>query len=115
MSLSFGGSLAAGVVGLVVGGIWSDAAGLRRSVWQGVAWFVIGLVIAGLAPSMWVLIGGRVVQGFGGGLLSVALYVVVGHCYPARLHPRMFGAFAAAWVVPSIIGPLAHRPRGDAD
>jgi len=104
-ALAFGGSLAAGVIGLVVGGIWSDAAGPRRSVWQGVAWFVIGLAIAGLAPSMWVLIGGRVVQGFGGGLLSVALYVVVGHCYPARLHPRMFGAFAAAWVVPSIIGP----------
>lgn len=104
-ALAFGGSLAAGVVGMVVGGIWSDGAGPRRSVWQGVAWFVIGLVIAGLAPSMWVLVAGRVVQGFGGGLLSVALYVVVGHCYPARLHPKMFGALAAAWVVPSIIGP----------
>ncbi|CAN5722718.1 MFS transporter [soil metagenome] len=104
-ALAFGGSLAAGVVGLVVGGIWSDATGPQRPVWQGVGWFVVGLVIAGLAPSMWVLVAGRIVQGFGGGLLSVALYVVVGHCYPERLHPKMFGAFAAAWVVPSIIGP----------
>ncbi|MDQ3659757.1 MAG: MFS transporter [Actinomycetota bacterium] len=104
-ALAFGGSLAAGVVGLVVGGTWSDAAGPRRSVWQGVTWFVIGLVVAGLSSSMWVLIGGRVLQGFGGGLLSVALYVVVGRCYPATLHPKMFGAFAAAWVIPSIVGP----------
>lgn len=74
-------------------------------MWQGVGWFVVGLVVAGLAPSMWVLVAGRIVQGFGGGLLSVALYVVVGHCYPARFHPKMFGVLAAAWVVPSIIGP----------
>ncbi len=104
-ALAFGASLAAGVVGLVVGGIWSDSNGPRGSVWQGVTWFVVGLAIAGLAPSMWALVAGRIVQGFGGGLLSVALYVVVGHCYPARLHPKMFGAFAAAWVLPSIIGP----------
>ncbi|MGI8519657.1 MAG: MFS transporter [Actinomycetota bacterium] len=104
-ALAFGASLAAGVVGLVVGGIWSDSVGPRGSIWQGVTWFVVGLVIAGMAPSMWALVAGRIVQGFGGGLLSVALYVVVGHCYPARLHPKIFGAFAAAWVVPSIIGP----------
>jgi MFS family permease len=51
--------------GLVVGGIWSDSAGPPGSVWQGVTWFVVGLVIAGLAPSMWVLVAGRIVQGFG--------------------------------------------------
>lgn len=104
-ALAFGGSLAAGAVGLVVGGNWSDAIGPQRPVWQGVGWFVAGLVVAGLAPSMWVLVAGRIVHGFGGGLLSVALYVVVGHCYPARFHPKMFGVLAAAWVVPSIIGP----------
>jgi MFS family permease len=103
-ALAFGGSLAAGAVGLVVGGNWSDATGPQRPVWQGVGWFVVGLVVGGLAPSMWVLVAGRMVQGFGGGLLSVALYVVVGHCYAARVHPKMFGFLAAAWVVPSIIG-----------
>ncbi len=62
-ALAFGGSLAAGAVGLVVGGNWSDAIGPQRPVWQGVGWFVVGLVVAGLAPSMWVLVAGRIVHG----------------------------------------------------
>jgi MFS family permease len=33
--------------------------------------------------------------------------VVVARIYPAELHPKVFAAFAAAWVVPSLVGPLA--------
>jgi MFS family permease len=47
------------------------------------------------------------VQGLGGGLVIVALYVVVGRAYPERLRPAIMAAFAAGWVVPSIVGPLA--------
>src|SRR5690606_33474057 len=56
-------------------------------------------------PSMAVLVAGRFAQGLGGGALTVALYVVVARVYPQRLHPAIFAAFAAAWVVPSLIGP----------
>ncbi|WP_436849995.1 MFS transporter, partial [Streptomyces monashensis] len=59
------------------------------------------------AQSMWVFILGRAVQGLGGGLVIVALYVVVGRAYPERLRPAIMAAFAAGWVVPSIVGPLA--------
>ena len=41
------------------------------------------LLLAGLASHMWVLVAGRLVQGFGGGLVGVALFVVVGRAYPA--------------------------------
>jgi MFS family permease len=105
-ALAFGGALAAGIVGLVVGGAQSDRRGPIRPLWIGTACFVAGLLVAGLAPQMWVLIAGRVAQGFGGGLLTVALYVVVGQVYPAALHPRVFAAFAGGWVVPVIVGPL---------
>ncbi|MCE0447040.1 MFS transporter [Streptomyces tricolor] len=54
-----------------------------------------------------VFILGRAVQGLGGGLVIVALYVVVGRAYPERLRPAIMAAFAAGWVVPSIVGPLA--------
>jgi MFS family permease len=47
------------------------------------------------------------VQGLGGGLVIVALYVVVGRAYPERLRPAIMAAFAASWVVPSVVGPLA--------
>jgi MFS family permease len=103
--LAFGGPLAAGVVGMVVAGGWSDGKGPAGPIWAGVALFVVGLLLAGLAPAMWLLVLGRVVQGFGAGLMTVALYVVVARVYPAELRARIFAAFAAAWVVPSIVGP----------
>ncbi|SBV28867.1 Major Facilitator Superfamily protein [Micromonospora krabiensis] len=103
--LAFGGPFAAGVVAMVLSGIWCDARGPRPAMWHGLVWFVVGLVVAGTAPVMGALVVGRVVQGFGSGLLSVALYVIVGQAYPEELHRRIFAAFAAAWVVPSLVGP----------
>ncbi|WP_320068362.1 MFS transporter [Micromonospora sp. RTGN7] len=103
--LAFGGPFASGVVAMVVSGIWCDARGPRGPVWHGVGWFVAGLLLAGTASTMGALVVGRVVQGFGSGLLMVALYVVVGRVYPEELHRRIFAAFAAAWVVPSLVGP----------
>ncbi|MEU7925990.1 MFS transporter [Micromonospora sp. NPDC049107] len=103
--IAFGGPFAAGVLAMVVSGIWCDARGPRGTMWHGVAWFVVGLLIAGTAQAMTALVVGRVVQGFGSGLLSVALYVIVGQAYPEELHRRIFAAFAAAWVVPSLVGP----------
>lgn len=104
--IAFGGSFAASVIGMVVSGIWCDARGPRAPLWHGVGWFVVGLVVAGTAPLMGFLVVGRVVQGFGSGLLSVALYVIVARAYPEDLHRRIFAAFAAAWVVPSLVGPV---------
>jgi MFS family permease len=104
-ALAFGGPFASGVVAMVASGIWCDARGPRPPMWHGVAWFVAGLAVAGVATTMGVLVVGRVVQGFGSGLLSVALYVIVGQAYPEELRRRVFAAFAAAWVVPSLVGP----------
>jgi MFS family permease len=52
------------------------------------------------------LVAGRLVQGLGTGGQTVALYVVVARVYPPALHGRVFAAFSAAWVVPSLIGPF---------
>jgi MFS family permease len=103
--LAFGGAFAASVVGMVLAGAWCDRAGPARPTVAGVALFCAGLLLAGLAPHMWVLVAGRLVQGFGGGLVGVALYVVVGRAYPADTHARVFSALAAAWVLPAIAGP----------
>ncbi|MEV0153394.1 MFS transporter [Micromonospora sp. NPDC050686] len=105
-ALAFGGPLALGVLGMVASGVWCDARGPRPAMWAGLALFVSGLLLAGSASLMGVLVAGRMVQGFGSGLLSVALYVIVGLAYPERLRRRIFAAFAAAWVVPSLVGPV---------
>ncbi|MDG4794751.1 MFS transporter [Micromonospora sp. WMMD1082] len=104
--IAFGGPFAAGVVAMVISGIWCDARGPRAPMWSGLGGFVAGLLLAGGAGAMETLVVGRIVQGFGSGLLSVALYVIVAQAYPERLHRRIFAAFAAAWVVPSLVGPV---------
>ena len=105
-ALAFSGPLAVGVVGMVAAGNWADRSGPVPVVLTAVVLFVVGLVIAGTAAAMPALIVGRLVHGLGGGALSVSLYVVVARVYPQRMHPAIFGAFAGAWVVPSLIGPF---------
>ena len=51
-AIAFAAPFAAGVLALVVSGIWSDARGPGRPILYGVGWFVAGLVIAGTAPAM---------------------------------------------------------------
>jgi MFS family permease len=104
-ALAFGLPLATSVVGMVLSGVWADAHGPAWPMRVGVAAFVVGLLVAALAPAMPLLAGGRAVQGLGSGLYSVALYVVVGRAVPPGLRPRIFAAFAAAWVLPAVVGP----------
>lgn len=104
-ALAFGGVIAASVVGLVAAGRWCDVRGAAVPLQAGVVAFVVGLALAGLAPNMPLFVAGRIAQGFGQGLLLVATYVVVAKVYPSPLRPRLFAAFSAAWVVPSLVGP----------
>ncbi|RNE64235.1 MFS transporter [Cryobacterium tepidiphilum] len=113
-ALAFAGPLAVSVVGMVLAGTWSDRRGPRSALYASVFLFVIGLTTAGLAPTMEVLVAGRLVHGFGSGGLTVALYVIVARVYPPLLQPRIFAGFAAAWVVPSLVGPFLAGVVADA-
>ena len=90
---------------MVAAGAWSDRRGPAGSLLVSLVLFTVGVLVSGLAPSMPVLVAGRVVQGLGTGALIVSLYVVVGVIYPPRLQPSIFASFAAAWVLPSLFGP----------
>lgn len=104
-ALAFAAPMASGVVGMVAAGMWSDRTGPTLPLLASMALFAAGLTVAGLAPSMEVLVVGRVLQGLGGGALTVGLYVMVGLVYPPALRPAIFASFAAAWVLPSLFGP----------
>ena len=105
-AVAFAGTLATGVIGMVSAGAWSDRSGPRAPLYTAVVLFIVGLLIAGIATDMYVLILARLIQGLGAGGQVVALYVVVARVYPPHLHGGIFAAFAAAWVVPSMIGPF---------
>ncbi|MFE0525422.1 MFS transporter [Streptomyces sp. NPDC058954] len=106
-AFAFSGYFTTSLFGMVFAGQWSDRRGPLGALTTGIGCFAAGLLLAGTASAMWLFILGRAVQGLGGGLVIVALYVVVGRAYPERLRPAIMAGFAAGWVVPSIVGPLA--------
>jgi MFS family permease len=65
-----------------------------------------GCVMGALAPSMGVLIGGRFLQGMGGGMLLSLCYVAVEAWFAPQQWGRLFGIVAAIWGGGSLIGPL---------
>jgi MFS family permease len=94
------------LLGIVSSGILIDRrGGLAMPLATGLLCFGAGLVIGGAAPSMPVLIIGRVLQGFGAGFGAPVAYVAIGRAYPESAQPRMLAALSAAWVLPGIFGP----------
>jgi MFS family permease len=102
---TFSAFLLSNIIGISVGGSESDRFGLSRLFMAGVSLFCIGLVVSGLAPAMLVIVGGRVLQGFGSGLLYTVSYAAIGQAYAVDLQPRMLATLSSAWVVPGLIGP----------
>ena len=112
-AVAFSGTLATSVIGMVAVGAWCDRTAPTLPLTSAVVLFVAGLLLAGLAPTMELLVAGRLIQGLGVGGETVALYVVVARVYPSILHGRVFAAFSAAWVVPSLIGPFLAAAVSD--
>ncbi|CAL9427987.1 MFS transporter [Streptomyces sp. enrichment culture] len=105
-AFAFSAYFTTSLFGMVLAGQWADRRGPLGALASGIAAFGAGLVVSGTAVAMWPFILGRAVQGLGGGLVIVALYVVVSRAYEERLRPAIMAAFAASWVIPSIVGPL---------
>lgn len=103
---AFNAYVACSLVGMVVSGTWCDRDGPRRAMWTGLIVFALAAIVAGLAWSMPVLVVARGLQGFGGGMLIVSVYVLIARAYPEELRPKAFSILAASWVVPAIVGPL---------
>lgn len=105
-ALAFGATIAASVIGMILGGWWSDRSGPRAVLITGASVFAGGLLGAGLSPNMELFVAARGLQGLGSGMAIVAIYVVIAQGVPDHLRPRMFSLLAAAWVVPGLVGPV---------
>jgi MFS family permease len=113
-ALTFAAPLACGVLGTVAAGRWSDRRGPALPLVVAMVLFSAGLLVCAAAPTMEVLLAGRVLQGLGGGALTVGLYVLVGIVFPPVLRPAVFASFAAAWVLPALFGPAVAALVADA-
>ena len=83
----------------------ADVHGRKPIFLVGLALFVGGSALCGLAGSMLELIAFRTLQGLGAGAVQPIAYTIVGDIFEPRQRARMQGYFSAVWGVSAIIGP----------
>lgn len=104
-SLTFVAVMAASIVGMVSSGLVTDSRGARFSYTVSAITLGVGLLAAVFAPNMLVFLISRAIQGLGTGGLIVAVYAIIAQVYPKALRPKVFAAFAVAWIMPALVGP----------
>ena len=93
---------------LAAGGILADRYGRKRLFILGVATFGAGALISGLAPSVGILLAGRVVQGLGPALLvPVSLSILRATFEDARQRAMAIGLWSTAANLALALGPPA--------
>ncbi len=83
----------------------ADIHGRKPVFLIGLALFVAGSALCGLASSMWMLIAFRTVQGLGAGAVQPISFTIAGDIFEPRQRARMQGFFSGVWGVAAIIGP----------
>ena len=102
---AFSAFMLGSVVGIVVAGREADRRGPAIPFVAGLMLFGAGLAVAGLAPSMAVLVAGRALQGIGAGAVPSVSYASIGRSLAGSLRARMMAVLSTAWVVPGLAGP----------
>ena len=67
--------------------------------------FVVGTFICAVAPSMPVMLAGRLVQGLGGGFLFALSYAMIRLVFDETLWPRAMALVSGMWGVATLVGP----------
>lgn len=104
--LAFSVMLTTQLLGIVLAGVWCDRAGSLPSLLTGQVLFALGCGVCGASTEFAPFLAGRAVAGLGAGLTFVAGFVLIGRTYPEVLRPKIFSVISAAWVLPSLIGPV---------
>ncbi len=84
----------------------SDLYGRKRFILFGIAIFLLGSALSGMATSMAQLVLFRAIQGLGAGALLPLGMTIIGEIYSLERRARMQGLFSGVWGLASIIGPL---------
>ena len=96
-----GSILAGAATGLIVSRL-----GFRYALLCAGSIYILGCVICAIAPSMEILVGGRLIQGTGGGWLVALTFVVTNREFPRQLIPKLQAILSAVWSVSAFCGPL---------
>ncbi len=90
----------------LVAGRLADRNGARRIFLIGLAVFIIGSLVSGLAPGAAILIGARAFQGLGAALVAPASLSLIAVAFPAHERGAALGIWAGVSASALGIGPL---------
>jgi MFS family permease len=96
------GAIIAGAAAAVLSLRW----GVKRVFAGATLLYGCGCVMGAAASNMGILVGGRFVQGMGGGMLLTLCYVAVETWFAPKLWSRLFAIVAVIWGGGSLLGPL---------
>ncbi|MFF0814005.1 MDR family MFS transporter [Rhodococcus sp. NPDC003318] len=99
-------SLLATAASTPIWGKLSDLYNKKVLVQTAIVIFVVGSVIAGMSPSVPILLGARVVQGVGMGGLTALVVAIIGTIIPPRDRGRYSGYMGAVMAVSMAGGPV---------
>jgi EmrB/QacA subfamily drug resistance transporter len=102
----FSGFLLTSTVTMPLWGRLSDLFGRRRVFLTGLAIFLAGSALSGLAQTMTQLIVFRMLQGFGAGSLMTLGMTIIGELFRLERRAKMQGYISGVWGVASLAGPL---------
>ena len=78
----------------------------RHTYELGLLFFVIGSVCCALAPNMAIVIFGRAIQGFAGGLLAAVATSMIPVLFADQLRARAVALVSSMWGPISLLGPF---------
>ena len=102
----FSGFLLTSTVTMPLWGRLSDLIGRRPIYLTGLAIFLVGSALSGLAQNMGELIAFRMLQGLGAGSLLTLGMTIVGELFGLEQRAKMQGYVSGVWGVASLLGPL---------
>ena len=97
--------LLAQAVTVPIYGKLSDLFGRKPVMLFGIAAFVLGSVLCGVAWSMTTLIAARAIQGLGAGAVQPTSMTMIGDLYTVAERARVQGYVASVWAVSAVVGP----------
>jgi MFS family permease len=96
----------ASIVAAAAGGLLRARLGLRAAVLLGPLVFAVGGAVCAAAPTMPMLLAGRLVQGAGAGLALALAYACIRILFPEALWNRLFALISAVWAIAALLGPV---------
>jgi EmrB/QacA subfamily drug resistance transporter len=91
---------------ILLGGALGDRLGRRRTFVVGTAWFAAASLLCGIAPSIGVLVGARILQGIGGALLTPGSLAILQASFREDDRAAAVGAWSGLGGVAGAIGPF---------